>query len=201
MAFNLCGLKAFAFAAQMGYSKEQVELLRRFSVFSVKLYAVAFLESSIGSDAAVNDLQLFGKISAFKSVDRELAEEADKILQRHLWYLTDIPVMFALFSDKVELDTKSKMAVKLLSFDIEKENTEVKLEKPRFPEITEDSKLEDFLTPKSLQFFSILGFGHDWLSASPDTWELDPDFFLANSFVKSVKVTNDTGTYILYKKD
>ena len=51
------------------------------------------------------------------------------------------------------------MAVKLLSFDIEKENTEVKLvEKPRFPEITEDSKVEDFLTPKSLQFFSILGF-------------------------------------------
>ena len=93
------------------------------------------------------------------------------------------------------------MAVKLLSFDIEKENTEVKLEKPRFPEITEDSKLEDFLTPKSLQFFSILVFGHDWLSASPDTWELDPDFFLTNSFVKSVKVTNDTGTYILYKKD
>ena len=63
------------------------------------------------------------------------------------------------------------MAVKLLSFDIEKENIEVKLlEKPRFPEITEGSKLEDFLTPKSLQFFSILGFGHDWLSASPDTW-------------------------------
>ena len=50
------------------------------------------------------------------------------------------------------------MAVKLLSFAIEKENTEVKLEKPRFPEITEDSKVEDFLTPKSLQFFSILGF-------------------------------------------
>ena len=42
-------------------------------------------------------------------------DEQWNIMGRHLWYLTEIIVLFSLFSSKVDDDMKSRIAAKLVS--------------------------------------------------------------------------------------
>ena len=61
MAWSLCSLKAFAFSSQMDYND--------FTLFQVTIYIPHFMMSSIGSDAAMNDLTLHKKLQKFGDVD------------------------------------------------------------------------------------------------------------------------------------
>ena len=115
----------------MYYSEETKENLRRFTLFQVTIYIPHFLMSSIGSDAAVKNLTLHKKLQKFRDVDEVIRDKALKTLERHLWYLSDLTM--ALFSDKVDLDNKARMAAKLLA--LKKKNTKAqKLRKPKFPQ-------------------------------------------------------------------
>ena len=90
MAWSLCSLKAFAFSSNMDFSEETKENLRRITLFQITIYIPHFLMSSIGSDAAFNDLNLHKKLQKFVPVDKVIGEEALKTLERHLWYLSDL---------------------------------------------------------------------------------------------------------------
>ena len=117
----------------MDYSEETKENLQHFPLFQVTIYIPHFMMSTIGSDAAVNDLALHKKLQKFRDVDEVIGDEALKTLERHLWYLSDLTVPMALFSEKVDLDIKSRMAAKLLA--LKKNNKAQKLRKPKFPKI------------------------------------------------------------------
>ena len=83
--------------------EEDLRNLWRFGRFAVLHYIPAFLLSSSGRDAAINDLQLYKALLKYQNVDKELAQSAIATLNRHLWYLAPHTVMFALFSNKVRL--------------------------------------------------------------------------------------------------
>ena len=189
-AFGIYSLKALAFSQQLDLDEETVEALRRFCTFTTTIYIPHFLSSSIGCDAPVNDLCLFKKLYAFKSVDLQLAEEALVVLRRHCWYLTPEAVMFSLVSNKVSTDEKSRMASKLLTLKSTIPSS-YKLEKPKFPIVEEKTDLVDLLSSHSFKFFTILGLDSSWLEKNPDKWEEDKDYVVAKEFVKTVKVTND----------
>ena len=59
-----------------------------------------------------------------------------------MWYLSDLTVPLALFSEKVDRDTKARM------FRGEDDESK-KLEKPKFPDITEKTELYDLFTCNS----------------------------------------------------
>ena len=71
-----------------------------------KFYIPHFLISSTGVNVPYNDLNLYKILERFKQVDEDLAKEALKVLGRHLWYLTEIIVLFSLFSSKVDDDMR-----------------------------------------------------------------------------------------------
>ena len=98
--------------------------------------------------------------------------------------------MFSLFSSKVTNDEKSRIASRLLTFDSSVPKSE-KLEKPKFPEINENTKLVDLVAPESYRFFIILGLDCPWLTMDPVKWEEEDSYMIAQDFVKTVKVTND----------
>ena len=194
MAWSLCSAKAFAFSSQMDFSEETKENLRRFTLFQVTIYIPHFLMSSIGSDAAFNDLNLHKKLQKFVPVDKVIGEEALKTLERHLWYLSDLTVPMALFSEKVDPDVKSRMAAKLLSLKMMKKKKKAgsqKLVKPKFPKIGPNTELYDLVTEESLDFFSVIKVDDNWLEQPVDSWEDDEDFITAKMFVHTVKTTND----------
>ena len=113
--------------------------------------------SSDGSDAPFNDLSLYKKLLNFRAMDVQLAEEALNNFSSHLWYLTPIIVVLSLFSEKVDVDTKSRIVEKILSRKFESPVND--LNKPAFPvmfsfitgnvgllrSFTEDSNLQDYL--------------------------------------------------------
>ena len=80
-AFGIYGLKALAFSSQLNLDDESVQLLTRFCTFLTILYIPHFLSSSIGCDAPVNDLKLFKRLSVFRAVDSQLADEAIVVLR------------------------------------------------------------------------------------------------------------------------
>ena len=177
----------------MDYSEETKENLRHFTLFQVTISIPHFLMSSIGSDAAVNDLALHKKLQKFRDVDEVIGDEALKTLERHLWYLSDLTVPMALFSDKVDLDTKARMAAKLLALKKKKKKntTAQKLRKPKFPKIGPHTKLYDLVTVESLEFFSIIKVDYNWLEQPVDSWKDNEDYKTAREFVHTVKTTND----------
>ena len=190
MAFGIYSLKAFAFSRQLKLDHDTEKALKQFCSFIAVIYIPHFLASSIGSDASVNDLELFKKLFEYRKFDPQLSDEALVVLRRHCWYLVPEVAIFSLFSKKVSMDEKSRLSCKLLTMQTEAPKT-YKLEKPKFPVIDEKTRMEDLLTPKSFKFFSILGIDSDWLAKSPDTWEAEEGFKAANEFVNTVKVTND----------
>ena len=93
-------------------------------------------------------------------------------------------------SSKISQEEKSRIAARLLIHKSDIPET-FKLEKPKFPNITENTELVDLVTPSSFKFFSILGLDSTWLEISPDKWEEDNDYITARNFLRTVKVTND----------
>ena len=96
-SFGIYSLKALAFAQQFEWDEETIAGLTQFCNFTTTIYIPYFLASSIGSDATVNDLELYKKLFAYKSIDSQLAEESLVVLRRHGWYLTPELAMFSLF--------------------------------------------------------------------------------------------------------
>jgi hypothetical protein len=112
------------------------------------------------------------------------------VLRRHGWYLTPEVVLFSLFSKKLSMEEKSRIACRLLTHQADIPET-YKLEKPKFPLIDEKTELVDLITPYSFKFFNILGLDSGWLAKDPNSWEEEESFRVAQDFVKTVKVTND----------
>ena len=191
MAFGIYSLKALAFARQLNVDEETVECLKQFCAFLTTIYIPHFLASSVGVDAAVNDLNLHHKLSNLRSSHAQIADAALVVLRRHGWYLTPEVVIFSLFSDKISEDEKSRISCKLLTLRSSKPES-YKLQKPKFPNIDNQTKLFDLITPESFKFFDILGLEFDWLATSPDKWEENESFKVAKNFVRTVKVVNDT---------
>ena len=189
-AFGIYSMKALAFSEQLELDIETIEGLRQVCSFLVLIYILHFLSSSIGCDSAVNDISLFKKLFAYKSVDSRLADEALVVLRRHCWYLIPEVIPFSLFSDKLTCDDKARLAARILSL---KSNIpqSYKLGKPKFPNIAETTELVDLVTSESIKFFNILGLDFHWLEMNPDKWEEDLNFKKAREFARTVKVTND----------
>ena len=60
-------------------------------------------------------MDMHEKLFKYRKVDAVLADKALVVLSRHGWYLVEQVVPFAFFSNKVDLDTKSHMAAKMLT--------------------------------------------------------------------------------------
>ena len=83
--------------------------------FSSVLHAKAWLDATKGSDAPVNDIQLYKDLGALAQISgfSVAAHKAHKVLNRHSCYLTEEVSVFSLFSDKLFANEKTKIALEL----------------------------------------------------------------------------------------
>ena len=192
LAYAITSLKANSFSNDpaLGYSEERKDILRRFTAFNIQFYIPHFFMASTGSDAAHNDLKLYKDLLKYKKIDQVIADEALKTLSRHLWYLSDLTVPLALFSEKVDQDTKARMAAKLIMFR-EEDNESKKLEKPTFPDISEKTELYDLITSNSPEFFTIIGVDDNWLQTPVEEWDRSDAFNSARRFARTAKTANN----------
>ena len=85
--FGIYILKMFMFSDQMGYSRDVVNGLQRVASFISLIYARFFLTASEGSEAPINDLDMFKDLFFYKSHDDSIASEGLEVLKRHGWYI------------------------------------------------------------------------------------------------------------------
>lgn len=135
MACNIYASKMFMFQSQMTYDEEIIRKLNRMNTFLSLFYTSAWMKSSIGADAPINDLQLFKDMIAYRDIDPEVADIVIDKMENHCWYLTEEVVPFALFSKLSVMTYKLKqdIASKLLSTPVP---DRLRLGKPVFRKIS-----------------------------------------------------------------
>ena len=175
--------------ARLIFEEETLSDLKRIGLYAVKLYIPHFLTSSTGVDAPYNDLNLYKNLEKFKQVEEDLAKEVLKVLGRNLWYLTEIIILFSLFSSRMDDDMKSRIAAKLVSLT---PDDTIQFGLPTYPDLTPTMELSVLITGKSWKFFNITGTGSEWLTKPVTEWESDGEFVKARNFVLHVKTVNDT---------
>ena len=188
MAFCIFCLKMLLLIQQLDLDEWTREGLVRLGVFFAIVYVPHFLKSSVGVDAAVNDLYLYKQLVRFIDVDGPIATAALEVLSRHGWYTAEETVTFCICSNKLSNDKKSRVAARILSYDTPESVT---LGKPTFQELHEKTELHDLVGPKSYALFSILGLDYDWLRQKPEDWDSFPEYLEMREFVRTVKVCND----------
>ena len=91
-------------------------------------------------------MEMYQNMYKYRKVDCELANKALAVMDRHGWYLTEQLVPFALFSNRVDRDTKSHIAARILTFVPPEQ---IKIGKPSFPKVKPATKLKDLVGENS----------------------------------------------------
>ena len=68
---------------QLGLDKETIAALKKVCLFALVIYIPYFLSGSVGSDATVNDLQLYKKLFDYRKIECQLADKAIIVLKRY----------------------------------------------------------------------------------------------------------------------
>ena len=91
--------------------------LRRINLFLALFYVSAWLSSSIGSNAAINDFLFLENMSHYEKFGSAVAQTAFKKMAKHRWYLEEETVVYVLFSDHPAITNgdKREMAQRFLN--------------------------------------------------------------------------------------
>ena len=154
----------------MPYDHILIAKLRRINLFLALFYVPAWLSSSIGSNAAVNDFLFLENMSQYEKFDSAVAQAASKKLAKHKWYLEEETVVYVLFSDLPAITNgrKREMAQRLLNVP-KPASFRTRLPVSNRP-LTPSTKLSDSLVSESWFIFHALDLGYEWLIKSPELW-------------------------------
>ena len=109
----------------------------------------------------------------------------------------------ALFSDKLSLDEKSRLAARILTLqsskpahwdkvEIGQHEVRYQLGKPvLYLDLSTSTSLPDLVGPQSFLLFDLLVLPWDWLGDNPDTWEQSDSYMQMRDNVRTVNVIND----------
>jgi len=111
------------------------------------------------------------------------------VFGRHLWYLFEILVAFALFDDEVSIAEKSLMVAALKEKD-GSEDPPIRIKLKDIHDLS-SKQLHNFVTKTTGRFFRILGLCNDFLDLDPSEWIKDESYKICQDIIKTVKVVND----------
>ena len=184
MAKAIYSLKTWLFRSQFKLTTKE-KGLRKVCIFVVTIYAKAWVESTKPAAAPNNDLQLLKALAAYP--DKDIKKVTSAKLLNHLWYLSEELVALSFFDTAVPDDVKSSMVAALEKPGSEDRQTRIKLP----ISAVADAKLSDFVSCKTLTFFTKLGLSREFLASPPSTWHQCEGYSKALSVVSSIKVVND----------
>ena len=96
--------------------------LQEICCFIVKCYLEACICAPDPITAPLNDIIFLKKLVDYTKHNKQIGEVAIKKCINHLWYLNDECAVFSLFDDRIDYNTKSKMAKRILETNEEEIN-------------------------------------------------------------------------------
>lgn len=200
MAKAIYSLKLFIFKNQFKLNSREETSLKDICCFIVKCYVQAWFSSPKAIEAPINDILFLRKLEAYKLHNKKIANMAIKKIINHLWYLNPECVSFSLFDDRLDINTKRKMAEKILSTDLsridDEEETDLKkkitLTLDDVPNFLQKGLPTDLISFKSIGMFKRFGISTHFLNIDPAHWNNQEEYKNGKDIINSLKVVNDT---------
>ena len=186
MAKSIYILKMTLLRHQLDLHWQTKRKVEKMSLFVVFVYLKSWFSAFCLTSAASNDLELFRRIDKFKSVHKKVSAAAANVLQRHTWYLTEELVPLALFNEKLPLDDRTHLALKIGQLPLE----ELDIRKPSLPSIHLKSELIEYVGVRSTLPFTLVGVPHTFLLL-PD-WSTSPHYEKMKTALGDLSPLNDS---------
>jgi hypothetical protein len=189
MAKLLYAIKIYLFRAQTDtfkLTKKEQSALQRFVHFGALLYTMPWMKATLATEAPGGDLQLWKDLEKYHVIDSEISVAARKVLEHHLWYLSDELVGLALFSDNVSIEEKSK-SVAGMSNEPRDRNV-----RGNSAALSSGASLGDFASRRTASLFTRLQIPDWFLTVAPHDWCQDEMYQRGREQVKALHVVNDT---------
>lgn len=171
---------------------DDLDNIRQFLFFSVKIYLKYWFETSFICKAPNNDILFIKKTLAAKNKIPIIVDAVSQKMENHLWYLKDVNVALALFDDNVSTNTKQAM-VRNLNRPVlsNPENNPLRLTiDPGTIEKLKNITLPDLTSTKTIKFFEITGIDTNFLNIHPKYWKTNQPFLASQKLVKSLICVN-----------
>jgi len=140
-------LKMLLLQEQLDIEPADLEKLKSFGEFVAVIYAPLWFQFPLASEAAYNDLLFYKKMLECQTMPvlGDISARAIQALNRHLWYLTEELIPFALCSQQLAPEVKEVMARKLFQLYRENQHAMFPSQKPAFPHITRLTQISDLV--------------------------------------------------------
>jgi len=186
MAKAIYVLKIRMFRSHVQMTTREGKGLEEIALFVVLLYSRAWMEAGLATEAAYNDLNLVKDLHHFQEINGAIGKTTLTTFSRHLWYLGADLVGLSLFSERISMEEKKKIA--------EETRKEKDLDRIRFNKAADqliNSSLPSLTSSASVRALTLLNIDISFLSLPVDEWEANPAYQKGVSTVKNLSVTND----------
>ena len=172
------------------------ESIDRMVRFIVLFHAKYFLQAFLPAAGTRLDLEYWHDMTTYSIFDREVANEVKHSILRQLWYLTEELSVLSLFDMELGYQQRGEVAQALLTHP----KPPLFLPgQPVFPHLSNESKIVDFIGPRSWLLFDLLHNTGQWLLLPAEDWEGDREYREMNAIVMDLSVTNDTAERAISK--
>lgn len=201
MAKGIYCFKMLLFYQQLKLSIVEKRGLQEICCFIVKCYLEAWICAPDPITAPLNDIIFLKKIVDYTKHNRKIGEVAIKKFINHLWYLNDECAVFSLFDDRIDYNTKSKMAKRILETNEDEINADGQEKDSQKKIVLQFDDVQHFvckdlpfelISNKSIQFFQRFRISSDFLHKDPSLWEITTEYKEAKDIIATLKVVNDS---------
>ena len=190
-------LKMLLLQGQLQVEETNLEKLQSFGDFVAIFYSSFWFQSPLASEAAYNDFMFYKTMLKYQSSSKlgNIAHNAAKAPSRHLWYLTEELIPFALCSKQLACEEKKVLGRRMFQLYGENQHTVLAPQKPVLPHITETTRISDLAGRRSVLLFQRFRFTIDdvqFLRRAQSQWCKSDSYQRLERLVFNIKVTNDT---------
>ena len=175
------------YAALLGYDDEYVRRLQRFNKFQV-IAAIYWFSVNDAPGSQATDLWMIRTLTAYKAIDKKVAEDCLKVAFNHLQFLAPEFCFLSLFSTAVATSEKAKIAAAIMKCptpdaDENGFKFEVKAPEPAV-KITASTNLWDLAAGARVFLpFTLYGINWDFLKKDPTTLDTVIDIRCTRPYV------------------
>lgn len=189
MSKCIYSLKIFMFRDHFNLTKRELDCIRDFSIFVVKLYIKHWFKCTNSIECANQDLNFIRETFEFEKVNKKVSEAVIEKIKNHLWYLAPEPMALTFFDSNVSVEVKRKMVNRLKEQD--PKIILLQNRKHLNPKELLKYDLSDFVSHKTNFFFSSFGLSTDFFKLDPSEWNDNEEYQTAYDFCKKLFVVND----------
>lgn len=161
--------------------------LIEFNVFTVKIYLKQWFTCYCAIEAPFNDLLFLRALRNYRQNNDHIAREAEKVLGRHLWYISEILIGFSFFDERLNHNDLLRMVAAL------NRETRGNIFQNNNVIANDNIHISDLVSKETKNFFYIIGHQNtiNFINQHPSQWKQDDEYKKLKEIANGLSVVND----------